>query len=188
MALTVVDPPDEMPLSLEQVKRHLRVSYDDEDTLIDGLIAAATRHVETYLARQLCTATLKWSGCEFPCELPRPPLQTIIAVEYIDTEGTLTSLSSSYYLVDALSEPATFRETFGYTFPNVYPNRSDAVRITYTAGYGAASDVPATIKQAMLLLIGNWWENREATSEREMKQVPMAVESLLWSERLVTVA
>jgi uncharacterized phiE125 gp8 family phage protein len=188
MALTVVDAPDEMPISLNEAKKHLRVSYDDEDSLIEGFIAAATRFAETFTGRQLCTATLKWSGCEFPCELPRPPFQTVLAVEYLDTAGTLTTLPTSYYLVDPLSEPSPFRAAFGYVFPIVYPERSDAVRVTYTAGYGSAADVPATIKQAMLMLVGNWWENREAMTETSLKEVPMAVASLLWSERLVTVA
>jgi len=36
------------------------------------------------------------------------------------------------------------------------------VKVNYVAGYGAATAVPQTIKQAMLMLIAHWFENREA--------------------------
>ena len=55
------------------------------------------------------------------------------------------------------------------------------VEITFTAGYGGtAAAVPAAIRQAMLLLIGQWYDNREAvTVGAAGSPMPMAVDALL---------
>ena len=57
------------------------------------------------------------------------------------------------------------------------------------AGYGAASTVPTSIKQAMLLLIGHWYENREAMVESKfaasLTEAPYVVEALLSPHRII---
>jgi len=55
-----------------------------------------------------------------------------------------------------------------------------------TAGTGNLyfGEMPETIKAAMKLLIGHWYENREDTSPLTIKDVPRAVDSLLWMERV----
>ena len=60
-----------------------------------------------------------------------------------------------------MSKPARIVEAFNQIWPNTrrVPN---AVTVTYVAGYGTArTDVPGTIKSAMKLLMGHWFENRE---------------------------
>ena len=59
----------------------------------------------------------------------------------------------------------------------------NAVNVTFVAGYGGASAVPSSFKQAIQLLAGHWYENREAVSEVAFKEVPFAVTCLLESER-----
>ena len=51
------------------------------------------------------------------------------------------------------------------------------VAITFTAGYGAPADVPAAIRQAMLLLVTQWYEHRQVTGTGST--LPFAVEALL---------
>src|SRR6266568_3277186 len=67
------------------------------------------------------------------------------------------------YMIDSTTEPARiFPGPPGATWPSVLyvPN---AVQIHFTAGYSEdGSKVPAAIKTAMLQLVGNWYENREA--------------------------
>jgi uncharacterized phiE125 gp8 family phage protein len=60
-------------------------------------------------------------------------------------------------------------------------DRADAVTIEFTAGYGAAaSAVPAEIKQAMYLMIGHWYENRESVNVGNIvNELPFAAQALL---------
>ncbi len=36
------------------------------------------------------------------------------------------------------------------------------IEIDYVAGHGAAADVPADLKQALLVLVAHWFEHRDA--------------------------
>jgi hypothetical protein len=56
---------------------------------------------------------------------------------------------------------------------------------TLTASY-TVNNCPQTIVQAMLLLIGHWYNHREAVSADKLTEVPEAVESLLAGEEFDT--
>ena len=50
----------------------------------------------------------------------------------------------------------------GEAWPSVTLAAANGVRVRYVAGYGAAgSNVPQAIRQAILLVIGSLYENRE---------------------------
>jgi uncharacterized phiE125 gp8 family phage protein len=53
------------------------------------------------------------------------------------------------------------------------------VQIDYTAGFGSAANVPEDIKQAILLLVGEWHEFREAAINGTVNKIPNSVEALL---------
>ena len=42
------------------------------------------------------------------------------------------------------------------------------------------SDVPQLLKQAVLLVVGHLYENREAATDRTITEVPMAVQRIVW--------
>ena len=96
----------------------------------------------------------------------------------------LVGTTTHEWEIDIYSEPARLSETYGYSWPSTY-DRLNAIEITFLAGYGAtAATVPETIKQAILLLLAHYYENREATTDgRAITSVPMAYESLIWTER-----
>ena len=54
-----------------------------------------------------------------------------------------------------------------------------AVTLTMVAGYGAAADVPYSIRQAILLMVAHWFVNREAASPVSLKELPLGVAALL---------
>lgn len=64
-------------------------------------------------------------------------------------------------MVDAASEPGRVWLNYGKTWPTVSLRPGPAITVRYVAGYGAAVDVPMQYKQAMLLMIGHFYENRE---------------------------
>jgi uncharacterized phiE125 gp8 family phage protein len=110
------------------------------------------------------------------------PVQSVDSVKYDDAGDTEQTLASSKYWVDTQSFPA--RLTIKDQWPSLQAGKPAAVRIRMTTGYADAASVPGPIKQAIKLLIGHLFENREATAPIEIRDVPFAVEALLEPYRL----
>ncbi len=175
------------PLTLAQAKLHLRFDAADEDVPITALIVAARRYVEKVTRRQLVTATYKLyletlSGV---IRLPRPPLQSVTTVNYVDLAGATQTASSDDYTVNKYPVVGTVGPDYTKSWPTVRGHTND-VTITYKAGYGdAGTDVPDDLKQAMKLLIGHWFEHREAVVVGvTAREVPTAAVSLIWPYRV----
>lgn len=182
MVWQVVVPPDEEPISLEEAKVFLRVDsdYEGDDDLIESLITAARQHVELTCNRALVTQ--EWSGvfASFPSTglcLPSP-LQSVDDVEiYVNGAATVFS---AYRLRS--QEPALMMPSSG-SWPDV-DDRIDAITVEITVGYGDAGDVPKPIKTAMLMMIGQWYNTREAVIVGTIvAEVPMSVNALLFPYR-----
>ena len=155
------------PITATEAKLHCRVDISTDDSLIAALIVAARQYCEYYTGRAFVTRTLRADICYFydQTRLPHKPIQSISSVKYYNTASpsVLTTLDSGVY---ALVRDMVVRND-GQTWPSVYP-RLDAIEITYVAGYESTSSpldyaaaVPDAIKQAMYLVIGDLYENRE---------------------------
>lgn len=172
------------PVTRVEAKLHLRVVADDDNSLIDNLITAARVYCERITNRQFCTATWDLYLDSFPTGgepimVPLAPLASVTSIVYTASDGTSTTLSSANYIVSTSREPGRITEAYGCTWP-VARSVADAVRVRYVAGYGLAVSVPMPIKQAILLIIGHWFENREEVVVGAVsKQIELAVDSLL---------
>ena len=188
-ALTVVTEPETEPVLVNDLKSHLRIDdLADEDPDLGGYISAAREHVEGAARRALVTQTLKLSLDGWPEDdeivLPRPPLQSVTTLEYLDEGGSPTTWPSSNYIVDTDSQPGRIVLAANVDWPSVTLYPVNPVQITYVAGYGTAGSVPKKYVQAIKLLAGHWHENREATLVGQIaREIPFAVESLLWLDR-----
>ncbi len=164
----LVTPPAESLVDLADAKAHCRVDADDDETLITGLIQAATDHLDGragILGRCLVTQTWRVAMSGFPASgiirLPFPDVQSVI-VAYFDADGVEQTFTSGFQIVeDALSSQIDLDDDASW--PST-ASRPDAVKIDVTAGYGAASDVPQVIRLAAKLMIAHWYENRDAAS------------------------
>lgn len=182
----LVTPPSAAPVTLDEVKAHLREDSTDQDALIGGLIAAAVMHLDGWtgiLGRCLMPQTWRQDyNCFERClRLPLFPVTSISSVKYEDEAGTVQTISASNYALqnDDLGAFIRFKST--YTFAGVSAERP-AVHAEYVAGYADADDVPAPLKAAMLLMIGHWYANREAVSIGsgiQTQVVPMAADMLI---------
>ncbi|MES2789966.1 MAG: head-tail connector protein [Planctomycetota bacterium] len=188
MSYQVVTPASGLILTTAEAKAQIVVEHSADDAYIDGLIAAAQRLIETKLSRQLLPATLRLHRDRFPCGsdrtiwLRRPPVQSVESVKYVASDGTLTTLDPSAYIVDEFFTPPRIVRANGASWPaaRVGPQ---AVQVTFVAGYVNAAAVPATIKQAALLLIDHWYENRSAVAFGTIaSDLPQGVEALLSAE------
>lgn len=185
MWLALTAAPSETPVSLAEAKAHLRVLHANDDTAISALIAVATRMVDGrygLLGRPLVTQSWEYRIDAFPdcgtIVLPLPPLISVGAVTYVDGAGAVQTLSASQYVVDTATFEGQIRRGYGLDWPATR-DEPHAVRIVFTAGFGAAAAVEQPIKQALLLMIGHWYANREAVSEASLKEVPMSAKWLL---------
>lgn len=151
------------PIDLAEAKEHLRIKHDEEDTYIQQLISTSRRYVEMYTHRALITQTIETRFDSFAYELllPRPPLQSVSAVKYIDGDGVEQTVASSVYDVDTFRIPGRVTLAYSQTWPT--PRQEyNAVRVTHIAGYGAAAaNVDPVLRHAVLLMIANLYENRE---------------------------
>lgn len=190
MGLRLVIPPAAEPLGLGEVSSHLRVRFTtgaDEDYL-QGRIAAARGHAEGNLHRALITQTWELVLDAFPSAgtiaLPMPPLQSVEAITFTNAEGVTYTVDPSTYLVLPDETPGRVVLARSKSWPSVTLQSAGAVRVRFVAGYGDPAKVPERIKQAMLLLIGHWWENREAVNVgNQVTQIPLTVEDLLAFDR-----
>ncbi len=174
----------ESPVSLDEAKDHLRVIGDDDDNYINSLLLAATEWAEKFQNRTFVTRERKMELDAFQTIIcpPYPPLISA-TIQYVDTNGTTQTLSSTYYRINTGSEPGRITEAYGYYWP-ITREVTGTVTITYTAGYGAKAKVPDDVKAAIKLIVGHLYEHREAVSEVTLNEVPMAAKSLLWPNRI----
>lgn len=183
--------PAALPVTLAEAKAHLRVDHSDEDALIGTLLQAAVDHLDGYsgvLGRCLINQTWRvdfWTW-QPAFRLPFPDVSSISSVVYSDVDNAEQTVSESLYELIEDAQGALVKTLDDFTDPTLYDDRSDAVRITFVAGYGDdAADVPSAIKAAILLMVGHWYQHREAVTAGSTETLPMAVEALITPYRRV---
>jgi Phage gp6-like head-tail connector protein len=199
--LAIITPPSEEPIALALAKLHLRVTTAVDDLLITNLIASARSLAEKETRRAFVTRTYELRLNRFPYYtpifalnpltyerqpagtdgqiwLPKPPLIAVNSLTYIDVNGATQTLDPSRYEVDS---GGVLQGSLTPSFGNYFPQsrfQLNAIRINYDAGYGAASDVPEALIQAMLLQVGHWYRNREATTDQDLKELILGAKAL----------
>jgi len=171
MNLKIETAPTEEPISLEEAKRHLRLavtagdasSYNEEDGLLERLIATARGQAETSTGRALITQTWNlyldaWPAGDF-IEVPLPPLVSATVTYRLEDDSGYDNTFSDV-VVDTVREPGRITLLDGYTWPTEDLYTTNAIKVTFIGGYGGADDVPYEIKSAVLLMLSDLYENR----------------------------
>ena len=179
MPMQLITPPAGEPISLAEAKLHLRVDFDDDDSLIQVLISAARQATETLTNRQLVTARWRMVLDSFPGPslmgvpagqtftlpghavlLPKSPVASVVEIRYLDMAGAWQVMPAANYTVDSVCEPARITPVFGQIWPIALP-QIGAVSVIFDAGYGNASAVPEGIKTWIKLRVGSLYVHRE---------------------------
>ena len=189
MGLTRTADPAVEPVSLDEIKAHMRIDGAADDGVLKILIRAARENVEHQQKRQHITATYEYTLDEFPAGpiiLPVPPLIAVSLISYKDLAGDTQTWDASNYQVEITSERGSVSVAPNVTYPSTETERRNAVTITYTAGYGTSnSDVPETTRLASMMLVAHWHENREpVVVGMTTTEFPMHVASLIGAEAL----
>jgi uncharacterized phiE125 gp8 family phage protein len=177
--------PTETPVTLVEAKAHLRVDHSDDDTVLQIYLDAVTAYLDGLsgiLGRAMVTQTWRQDFEAWPCNqlrLPLAPVSAISSISYYDANNASQTLTASgnYALFDDERSPAAVWLSTA-VLPVLY-DREDAIRVTFVAGYGAASAVPAAIKAAMLLMIADLYENRKTVIVGQTVAMTTAAKSLL---------
>ena len=190
---SLITAPVTNPITLAETKEHLRITATDEDDYIILLIKAVTKYTENYLSRSLIEQTLNLWFDQFPlCNteemiISAPPLMSVEFIKYYDENQDLQTWDSANYVVDVDSTTGLVYPVMGGSYPGTrfFPK---SVNVQYVAGYensgsspvDYADTLPDDIKQAMYMLAGHMFENREATTPGIVIQnVPIGYAALL---------
>lgn len=136
------------------------------DPELTAMIAAARHQAERYTGAGFIAQGWTMTVDAFPTngviQLPRGPVLSIDEVIYLGSDGSEQELDEDSYVLDQGTLSATLSLASGVSRPTTATQRG-AVTIAFTVGYGeTAEDVPADIKAAILLRVGDLYRNREA--------------------------
>ena len=192
MALVLNSGPAVEPVSTTEAKAHCRIDISDDDTLVGALIKAGREYMEQRCRRAFVSQTWDLFLDDWPegdeIKIPLPPLQSVAGVYYIDSDGATATFGTANYLVDTNRQPGRIVLKGAAGWPSTTLRESSGVQVRFTAGYGSAgSTVPQPLRQAVLMLVGHWYENREAIAMTGAvpKEVPFAVDALSWPYRVL---
>ena len=171
-------------------KKHCRILDNSDDDILKSFISAARDYAEAVTGRKLPKQTITAVCDEFPSTneivLPVGPVISVASLEYTDKNGTTTAFSD--FSLDNFSLPGKIVLNPDVEWPSgISLHPVNPIKIVYEAGYESADDINFRVKQAMLLLIGHYYEHREETiTGVETFSVPEGADALLNTIRHTT--
>jgi hypothetical protein len=192
-SLKLITPPAIEPVTVDDVKLHTHIDTDIQDDILENWITSARMLAEDYQRRAFIGQMWEISFDSFPCMpifVPRAPLIGVVSIKIYDYANAETVLYSkadnpittteepgsdlstnSDFQIDLDSEPGRIGFAYNKIWPSTILRSMNAVKIRYAAGYGLeALDVPATVKDAIMLYCAYRNENRAAEVEEAPKQ------------------
>lgn len=185
--------PSGLAIDFPTVCQHLRIGSStgpeavNQQTLIQAMIAAAAGEVERYC--DMAVLTQKWrlftasltgrpayyySSMAYPYRgydqprflLPKPPLAS---VDLVSVDGNTVN-ASLYTVVRDDRLPGSL--VIGSSFPMSATALPNSIIVEFTCGYATAAAIPPELVQAMLLMIGTWFMNRESAMAYTLSVLP----------------
>lgn len=178
----LITPAAESPISLAEFKLWAKVTTSADDDLIQQIIDAVTREAEAYTKLDFVSKGYRtyrdyfgdegesparqdyyyagggyYAGNYQQITLRRSPLVSVDSITYLKS-GVSTAFTD-FYVVKKPSFSKVLPNT-DTNFPTDADNRAQAITIDFTAGFGAAADVPSDIKQALLAHATSVYQNR----------------------------
>jgi uncharacterized phiE125 gp8 family phage protein len=175
-----------------------------DDALIMGMLDGAVAHAEKFTGRSILLRTYEFALDGFPrsrwgsrsmslqpvIEIPYPPLIEVISFTYgDDSDGVLTE--GTDFIVDTYNDKATLRSLSSW--PAIATPAPNRVVCRYRAGYQSeqepdsdAEPLPGNLRAAILLTLYHLYENRSASTEKAMAELPLGVEAMLRPDRVLT--
>ena len=185
MSITDINAPPIEPVSLSGAKEFLRVDHDHEDALIADMIIAARLRIEQMARTSLITRRRLFTTqriCVSGVRLNHGPVNQVHKVSLVQANGTIIDIPLSELRINLRASPVNILVSSRELFSD-YAADASALSIEFDGGYGAEKEnVPMQLRQAVLLLLAQHYEHRDAAISRP---VPMLVDALLMPYRTV---
>jgi uncharacterized phiE125 gp8 family phage protein len=152
MTIIELSPPAVEPLTLVEIRAHLRLDTEDEDALLLALAIVAREHLERETGLVLASRDFRLCRDDWPVDgiltIPRGPVRAVSAVTVYDAEGAPQAVDLAGHLLDGEARPARL-----WLRDVPQPGRAmNGVEVEFSAGFGESGhDVPETLKRAMLV-------------------------------------
>jgi uncharacterized phiE125 gp8 family phage protein len=179
--LVLIDNPTTKVVTYTEIKEQLRIDSNDEQSLLEAYIDAATDMAENYCNRHFITheyrlyfnEVISSASLIFPnCVLKNNGNQT--CVNWIDVNGAAQGNNEAY--IDSYSNPSLVYLNSNFISPTLKDNCANVFWYEFKTGFGdAATDTPEAIKQAIKLIVADMYYFRE---DRK-RAFPMASQILL---------
>lgn len=177
------------PVTLAEVKAALRISTSDDDTMLDLWIAAATDYVDgpngllgKAIVQQTWTQSQRLPGT-VTLDLKLLPVISISEITYFDADNVSQSLTVSDFDLVKSEDWAYLKPKSGVSWPTTY-DRDDALTVKAVIGFGDQAAAPAAIKAAVMMLVGAWYQNPEATTVGTLSSAPLGFNELINSKKI----
>lgn len=174
--------PTELPVTLEEMKDHVRELSSDFDAQFHALLYAATRYVEDVLGRSLVTQTWQLTLDRFHArtiKLPMGPVQSVSSIKYTPTDDSEQTFAATKYTVWTDNDSLSLKVGDSWPGEIVEPG---GITIEYVAGQ-AREDVGEPEKLMVKLLAAHWFRHPEAAAEERVQGIGLGFDALLMSKR-----
>lgn len=183
MSIKVITPPATEPMTLTEAKSYLKVDGTADDTLITSLIKQAREWCEDYQGKRFITQTLELVLDAFPTAdyiefRSCSPVQSVTSVKYTNSSAVESTWASSNYILDTDSFVSKIALGYNKQWPTDTLQPVNGVRIRFVCGYGAAADVPESVKWAMVLHMRLLYDDHAPAEKEKLEQARNALLSM----------
>ncbi len=188
--------PEETIVSLQEARVQCSTDLVEEDDDILRKLRAATEDAEEYTARKFLTqkCTIVWDRWPDSSRgffrVPFGRLKNLDLLEYTTADGVSHQLHLvTQILINKYIEPARIVLAKGFSWPSGELSPVAPIKAVIECGYGQPEDVPAGIKEAVLLHLGHMYAHRESVvvgdrSSVDSRELAMGSKHLLNKFRL----
>lgn len=155
-------------VNLEELKAHMRIDHNAEDTILKSLQRAAYDWIEQFTGRSILTSEWKYlttglkASSEVRHALPFPNLLGVESVHHVFPNSKREKIKRF-----------TLDQRFGVEYLCMM-SKGVPIEIVYSAGFGPHPRfVPEAFHQALKILVAHWYEQREGCD------VPATVDTIL---------